>query len=101
MAVKAKSFWEDGRPVAANGPSARDAMPRIYLDRKGYVLYGVEEHSNNIDSEIDVKNDAESNAPSDTESPPQGIAMLRDDISQLEVLIRKGTPVTIIHDEKK
>ena len=101
MEVKAKSFWKDGRPVAANRGSAKDAMPRIYLGRAGYVLYGVEENSNNADSEIDVKNDDDSNTSSDTERPPQGIAMLKDDISQLEVLIRKGTPVTIIHDEKK
>jgi LysM repeat protein len=101
MEVKAKSFWKDGRPVAANGASSKEAMPRIYLDRAGYVLYGVEENSSNVDSEIDVKNDDVSSASSDTERPPQGVAMLKDDISQLEVLIRKGTPVTIIHDEKK
>jgi LysM repeat protein len=81
MEVKAKSFWEDGRPVAANGTSAKDAMPRIYLGRAGYVLYGVEENSNEVDSEIDVKNDDNSNASSDTERLPQGIAMLKDDIS--------------------
>ncbi len=99
MEVKAKSFWKDGRPLAANGPSAQGAMPRIYLGRAGYVLYGVEENNDSVDSEIDVKNE-DANA-SGTEGPPQGIAMLKDDISQLEVLIRKGTPVNIIHDEKK
>lgn len=101
MEVKAKSFWKDGRPVAATGASSKDAMPRIYLGRAGYVLYGVEENSNSVDSEIDVKNDDDSSAASDSERPPQGIAMLKDDISQLEVLIRKGTPVTIVHDKKK
>jgi len=101
MEVKAKSFWKDGRPVAGNGASAKDAMPRIYLNRTGYLLYGVAENSNDAESEIDVKNDNEdASMPSDPEHPPRGIAMLKDDISQLEVLIRKGTPVTIIQDEK-
>jgi hypothetical protein len=48
-----------------------------------------------------VKDDDNSSVSPDTERPSQGIAMLKDDISQLEVLIRKGTPVTVIHDEKK
>jgi hypothetical protein len=101
MEVRAESFWKDGRPIASRGAPAKSVMPRIYLSRAGYVLYGVEENNDNADSEIDVKSDDDSNASSDMKRPPQGIAMLKDDIAQLEVLIRKGTPVTIIHDEKK
>lgn len=36
----------------------------------------------------------------DLNRPPQGIAMLKEDIAEIELLIRKGTPVTIIRNRE-
>jgi LysM repeat protein len=101
MEVKTKSFWKGGHPVGPNKALSKHAMPRIYLGRTGYVLYGIDENNSNVDSGIEVKNNDDSSASSTAEHPRHGIAMLKDDIAQLEVLIRKGTPVTIIRDEGK
>jgi LysM repeat protein len=101
--VKAESFWKNGRPVAQDLASSKDATPRIRLGHRGYVLYGVEESSEDSDSKIDI--DAEdANAErdkSETNHQPQGIAMLKEDIAELELLIHKGTPVTIILNQNK
>jgi LysM repeat protein len=102
--VKAESFWKNGRPVAQDLASSKDdATPRIHLSHFGYVLYGVEETSEDSDSKIDIE-DKNSNAArdqSEIKRPPQGIAMLKEDIAELELLIGKGTPVTIILDQKQ
>ena len=74
-----------------------NGTPLIYLRHRGYVLYGVEEASNSASSEIAVEDD-ETGATADSDRSPQGIAMWNKDISQLELFIRKGTPVTIILD---
>src|SRR5262249_38604930 len=103
--VTAKSFWENGKPVQPNdGFQEEEATPRIQLGHAGYVLYGVEEESDADTSEIAVEsgdNDGASNSR-DSNHPPQGIAMLKNDIAEIELLIGKGTPVTIIlnRDEK-
>jgi hypothetical protein len=66
------------------------------------VLYGVEEDSNAKASEIAVEADDKDETldSRDVNLPPRGIAMLKDDIAQIELLIRKGTPVTIILDQR-
>lgn len=97
--ARAKSFWEDGRPVRpTQGFQEEEATPRIDLGHAGYVLYGVEEESDTDTSEIAVEADNKEGAlnPRDSNHPPQGIAMLKNDIAEIELLIRKGTPVTII-----
>jgi LysM repeat protein len=93
--VRAKAFWENGRPVRPGHGSKPKGTPWIYLRYPDYVLYGVQESSDTSDSEIDVTNE---DTPDSTAAkrPPQGIAMLEKDISELQLLIRKGTPVTII-----
>jgi LysM repeat protein len=100
--VTAKSFWENGKPVRP-GPEAQDeATPRIELGRTGYVLYGLDEDSDTSTSEIAVEADNKDGTQDsrDADRPPQGIAMLKDDIMEIELLIRKGTPVTVILDPK-
>ncbi len=97
--IRAKSFWQDGRPVVRQPGQSQDAVPWIYLRTRGYTLYGVEETSENTDSEIDVEEE-DSGASGEMKKPPQGIAMLRKDIAELDLLIRKGTPVTIIRDRR-
>ncbi len=97
--VNAKSFWEDGRPLAsAPAQDEQAGMPWIFLSRRGYVLYGVEENSEDITPEVEIEGEDPS-AGADAEDPnrpPNGIAMLKKDITELELLIRKGTPVTIV-----
>jgi hypothetical protein len=75
-----------------------EGTPRIELARRGYVLYGVEEESNATTSQISVEaDDKEETTNSDKEDrPPQGIAMLKTDLAEIELLIRQKTPVTII-----
>ena len=41
--VAAKSFWNDGQPVQRRPGLKEASTPRIYLQHRGYVLYGVEE----------------------------------------------------------
>jgi LysM repeat protein len=98
MKVSAKSFWENGKPVRAGGELHQEGTPRIELGRRGYVLYGVEEESDASSSQIAVETDEKKQTPNSTDAnrPPQGIAMLKDDLSEIELLIHKGTPVTII-----
>ena len=62
----------------------------------------MEEASEESDPRIEVDGE-DSSAGSDAaekDRPPQGIAMLKKDIAELDLLIRKGTPVTIILDQK-
>ena len=96
--VTAKSFWENGKPVRPGPESQKEGTPRIDLGHTGYMLYGVDEDSDTNSSEIAIEADVNDGTsdPRDANRPPQGIAMLKDDISEIELLIRKGTPVTII-----
>jgi len=100
--VTAKSFWQDGKPVRPSQGLQNDSTPRINLGRTGYVLYGVNEDDDTNTSEIDVEADNK-NGISDARlanRPPRGIVMLKDDITEVDLLIRKGTPVTVILDPK-
>jgi LysM repeat protein len=96
--VTAKSFWENGKPVRAGHEIQKEGTPRIDLGRRGYVLYGVEEESDTTISQIAVEVEDEERTPNseDANRPPQGIAMLKDDLAEIELFIHKGTPVTII-----
>lgn len=100
--VSAKSFWADGKPATRSRKSAGQGSPWIFLSRRGYVLYGVEEDSEAGNPEIDVESEEGEDAAStpDPNRPPHGIAMLKEDLEELEVLIRRGTPVTIVLDRK-
>ena len=96
--VMAKSFWEDGKPVRPSGEFQKEGTPRIDLGRRGYVLYGVEEESDATTSQIAVEANDKERIPNsdDANRPPQGIAMLKNDLAEIELLIHRGTPVTII-----
>lgn len=100
--VTAKSFWENGKPVQPSHGSQEEATPRIDLGHIGYVLYGVEEESDASTSEIAVEADDKDGAEESPASnrPPRGIAMLKNDIAEIELLIRKGTPVTVIRNRE-
>jgi hypothetical protein len=62
------------------------------------VLYGVDEQSDATTSQIVVEADDKEETPNsgNAHRPPQGIAMLKNDLAEIELLICKGTPVTII-----
>lgn len=100
--VVAKSFWENGKPVPPSKTLQKEGIPRINLGHPGYVLYGVDENSDTDTSEIAVEADDKEGTPNspDANRPSQGIAMLKDDITEIELLIRKGTPVTIIRNRE-
>ncbi len=98
--VTAKSFWQNGKPVRPNQGLQNESTPRIDLGRTGYVLYGIDENSDST-SEIDVEAvDDKTRASRTANRSPRGIAMLKHDIREIELLIRKGTPVTVILDPK-
>ena len=100
--VAAKSFWEKASWWPSHGLQ-KEITPRIDLRRAGYVLSGVEENSDTSSSEIAVENN-DSEAASDSGDANRllpGIAMLKEDIAEVGLLIRKGTPVTIILDRKQ
>lgn len=96
--VAAKSFSENGKPVQADHGMQKEGAPRIDLGHAGYVLYGVGEERQASTSKIAVSTDDNEQTMSsrDANRPPQGIAMMKEDISEIALLIRKGTPVTII-----
>jgi len=100
--VTAKSFWQNGTPVRPNQGLQNESTPRIDLGRTGYLLYGVDEESDTDTSEIAVETGDKEGTPDSRVAtrPPRGIAMLKDDINEIELLIRKGTPVTVICDPK-
>jgi LysM repeat protein len=89
--VAAKSLWGNGKPSPDHGLQ-KEGAPRIDLHRVGYVLYGIAENKIASSSEISVQDTDGSNRP------PQGIAMLKDDVAEIDLLVRKGTPVTIIRN---
>jgi LysM repeat protein len=100
--VAAKSFWGNGRPLRSSHGLQEDAVPRIDLGHAGYVLYSVGEEDDSSSSEIAVEADDKGQRVNsdDASRPPRGIAMLKNDIAEIELLIRKGTPVTIILDPR-
>ncbi|HEY2680015.1 MAG TPA: LysM peptidoglycan-binding domain-containing protein [Candidatus Udaeobacter sp.] len=98
--VTATSFWENGKPVRSTHEfqKEKEGTPRIDLGRRGYILYGVEEESDATGSQIEVEADNKEQTPNsdNPNRPPQGIAMLKDDLAEIDLLIHKGTPVTVI-----
>lgn len=98
--VSGKSFWKDGHALRENSHASLQGAPRINLGNRRYVLYGVDEPNGTSGSDITVTGDGSEggSASKGKNSPPRGIAMLKQDIAELDLLVRKGTPVTIIMD---
>lgn len=96
--VATKSFWQNGKALQADHGMQKEATPRIDLEHAGYVLYGVGEERQASTSEIAVTTDDNEQTMDsrDANRPGQGIAMMKEDIADIALLIRKGTPVTII-----
>nr|MDQ6913275.1 LysM peptidoglycan-binding domain-containing protein [Verrucomicrobiota bacterium] len=106
--VTATVFWKDGERIAADAAETSEATPWIHLARPGYILYGVSEESGVEGDAVEVSEEGTSNpretasvSPSPSaDTPPHGIALLKDDLLELELFLRRGTPVTIIRDRK-
>lgn len=100
--VAGKSFWENGKPVQADKGMQKEGTPRIDLSHAGYVLYGVGEERQASTSEIAVSTDDNEQTMNSRGAgrPSQGIAMIKEDIADIALLIRKGTPVTIILNQE-
>lgn len=94
--VAGTTFWKNGALISSDAEEARaNADPRIHLGRGGYILYGVAEDSEVSDSTVEVS-EPPNEAAGNSAVPPHGIALLNDDLAELQLLIRRGTPVTII-----
>ncbi len=98
--VTATTFWKDGKIVTPRTEKDRtEAEARIHLGDRGYVLYGVDEENGVSDSAVEISEQpAESVA--DQPRPTHGIALFENDLEELRLLLRRGTPVTIIRVHK-
>ena len=105
--VTAATFWKDGERVQPAADRAVDGTPWVHLARPGFILYGVSDEGGVEPGPIEIA-EAENSAdggPSTTPAPnpdfpPHGIALLKDDLSELQLLLSRGTPVTIIRAHK-
>jgi LysM repeat protein len=94
--VTSTTFWKNGALISCDAEEARaNSDPRIHLGRGGYILYGVAEDSGVSDSTVEVS-EPPNEAARNSDVSPHGIALLKDDLAELQLLIRRGTPVTII-----
>jgi hypothetical protein len=93
--VKGITFWKDGSVVAASSDPQRAAgTPRLHLATGGYTLYGVSEEEGLSESALEVAHAESKAAPAAHSS--RGIALLKEDLAELQLLIDRGTPITII-----
>ena len=93
--AKGTSLWKEGTMLAKPTDEERAAgTPWLHLARGGYVLYGVSDEEGVSESAIEIADDeAEARDP---DVPPRGIALLKEDLAELQLLIDRGTPITII-----
>lgn len=100
--VIANTFWREGQRLtsAEEKKNAEGVTPWIQLAQSGYVLYGVSETENDVeDSSVEIT-EKKSPETSNPDIPPHGIALMKDDLAELQLLIDRGTPVTIIRPAK-
>ncbi len=95
--IKGSSFWKDGEMLARPSKSERAVGTSwLHLANGGYVLYGVSEEEGVSESAVEISDAEEKASPDDPNVPPRGIALLKDDLEELQLLIDRGTPITII-----
>ena len=101
------TFWKDGKRVLPKGAALDDATPWVNLQRPGCTLYGVSGESatnsgpgRGRQHDVSGANAPKDGAPPNADLPPHGIALLKDDLAELQLLLSRGTPVTIIHQHK-
>ena len=93
--IKGTSLWKDGTMLASPTDAERaGGTPWLHLAKGGYVLYGVSEEEGVAESAVEIEEaDPKERDP---DIPPRGIALLKEDLAELQLLIDRGTPVTII-----
>lgn len=97
--VKGVTFWKDGAIVSASTDAERAAgTPRLHLATGGYTLYGVSEDEGVSESAVEVSDG--NDKPAAPSRPPRGIALLKEDLAELQLLIDRGTPITIVGPKK-
>ena len=93
--IKGTSFWKEGTMLANPSDTERaSSTPWLHLASGGYVLYGVSDEEGLSESAVEVSGKGDDSR--DPDVPPRGIALLKDDLAELQLLIDRGTPVTII-----
>jgi LysM repeat protein len=94
--IKASAFWKDGTKL--NDPSLTEqaaSTPWLHLAFGGCILYGVSDEEGVSESAIEIS-DRGADVSRRADIPPRGIALLKEDLEELQLLIDRGTPVTII-----
>lgn len=92
--IAGTTFWKDGERLTSPTEKERAAStPWIRLGHSGYILYGVSEDSEVGDSTVEISDEGKDRNP---DYPPNGIALLKDDMEEIQILLGHGTPVTII-----
>ena len=98
------TLWKDGKRVSPKGAALDGATPWVNLERSAYVLYGVSGNDGpagrNRQHDVSGANAAAAAPPPNPDQPPHGIALFKDDLSELQLLLSRGTPVTIIRRHK-
>lgn len=102
--VSTTSFWKDGKRLVHPTEAERaESTPWVYLGSGDYILYGVSEEEGVADETVELaaNNSAATNsaANTDPDTPPRGIALLKEDLAELQLLIDRGTPVTIVSNK--
>jgi LysM repeat protein len=95
--VTAKSSGEKNGFSSEEKLHSKAEALRIDLRRAGYALYGLRENKVASASAMGIAEPSTASGDGASVSPG-GIGMLRDDLAELQLLVRKGTPVTIIRN---
>ena len=94
--IKASAFWKDGTMLTNPSPAERAAgTPWLHLALGGYIIYGVSEEEGVSEAGLEISNGA-TDAARHSDLPQYGIALLKEDLEELQLLIERGTPVSII-----
>ena len=98
---------ERRRARSASARDVEEATPWVHLARPGYILYGVSEEGGVEPGAVEIteqrnrRRTARQRHPSpNPDIPPRGIALLKDDLAELQLLLSRGTPVTIIRERE-
>ncbi len=92
--IKGVTFWRDGTALTSPSDTER-STPWLHLASGGYILYGVSEEEGVSESAVEIA-ETKSEAAPNPDIPPRGIALLKEDLAELQLLIDRGTPITII-----
>lgn len=93
--VTATTFWKNGKIVSPDEIQSGDEIARIQFKNPRYVLYGVTNDATLTNLAVGIAPKARTNV-GDLGIRAHGIAMFTEDLDEIRLLIRRGTPVIII-----